>query len=353
MKRLRTDIPFYICTTLSQPVLGSPKCYSIHMNELAKVASSSLLERTRSVADLSEDDQRRFAAEAARDRDAAALWALTEAYLTLHGAAGARVSVRTLSAYRHAVEVLIADWASENLLRPGRNAGVLWVRELEGRKPVKGKNDTMTPATVRGYVAAAKALYAALRWSGATDAAPFADVKVAADKTPAWEKREAYTNTEVTWLERCSEGATLLIVLLGAHAGLRVSEMTALKWEHVNLGEGVLKVVDGKGGKTARVYVTPTLVQALEITPVEQRTGYVLPCRSRQVVYGRLEAACRQARVTFKGVHALRHASGTRLREDTGDLALVADHLRHSSLDTARGYAKADNRQLKKALGEW
>ncbi len=142
-------------------------------------------------------------------------------------------------------------------------------------------------------------------------------------------------------------------MLLGAHAGLRVSEMTALRWESVNLSEGVLRVVAGKGGKTARVYLTPTLIQALEATPLEQRTGYVLPCRSRQAVYERLEAACRQARIKFKGVHALRHASGTRLRDETGDLALVADHLRHSSLDTARGYAKANNVQLKRALEAW
>lgn len=109
----------------------------------------------------------------------------------------------------------------------------------------------------------------------------------------------------------------------------------------------------GKGGKTARVYLTPTLAKALEQTPPEQRTGFVLPCRSRQSVYERLEAACKQARVKFKGVHALRHASGTRLREETGDLGLVADHLRHNSLETARGYAKADNRQLRRALLAW
>jgi integrase/recombinase XerC len=322
------------------------------MTEIARVEATTLLERTRDLASMSEDELRRFASEAAWDRDGAALWALTEAHLTLHGSSGSRVSAHTLSAYRHALAELLKDWSGENLLRPGRNAGVLWVRELEGRTPVKGKNATMTSATVRVYLSAAKALYAALRWSGASEAAPFADVKVAVDKTPSWEKREAYSQTEVHWLERCSEGATLSIVLLGAHAGLRVSEMTALKWEHVNLGEGVMRVVAGKGGKTARVYLTPTLVQALGTTPLE-RTRYVLPCRSRQAVYGRLEAACRQARVTFKGVHALRHASGTRLREDTGDLALVADHLRHSSLDTARGYAKANNLQLKKALGEW
>lgn len=314
------------------------------MTELAKVVPTSLLQRTRDLATMGEDELRRFAAEAVRDRDAAALWGLTEAHLTLHGSSGSRVSAHTLSAYHHAVGMLLTDWEGENLLRPGRNAGVLWVRELEAR---------LKPASVRVYLAGAKALYAALRWSGATDAAPFADVKVAVDKTPAWEKREAYTQTEVHWLERCSEGPTLLVVLLGGHAGLRVSEMTALKWEHVNLGDGTLRVVAGKGGKSARVYLTPTLVSAFEQTPLEQRTGYALPCRSRQAVYQRLEAACKQAKVKFKGVHALRHASGTRLRDETGDLALVADHLRHSSLDTARGYAKANNVQLKRALGEW
>ena len=53
-------------------------------------------------------------------------------------------------------------------------------------------------------------------------------------------------------------------MLLGAHAGLRVSEMTALKWQDVNLSEAVLRVVAGKGGKTARVYLTPTLIQVPE-----------------------------------------------------------------------------------------
>ena len=321
--------------------------------DLVKATGSSLVERARTVAELSDDDLKRFAAEAARDRDVSALWALTEAHLTLNGSAGARVSGHTLTAYRHALEVLVTDWVSENLLRPKRNAGALWIRTLEARKPLKGKNETMSAATVRVHIAGAKALYAALRWSGAADAAPFIDVRPAVDKTPVWERREAYTATEVAHLELVSDGATLRVVLLGAHAGLRVSEMTALKWENVNLSEAVLRVVEGKGGKTARVYLTPTLVQALETTPLEQRTGYVLPCRTQQAAYKRLKVACREARVTFKGVHALRHASGTRLRDETGDLALVADHLRHSSLDTARGYAKANNAQLKRVLGEW
>lgn len=37
------------------------------------------------------------------------------------------------------------------------------------------------------------------------------------------------------------------IVLLGAHAGLRVSEMTALTWDNIDLGSATLKVVAGRG----------------------------------------------------------------------------------------------------------
>ena len=42
------------------------------MTELAKVDPSSLLQRTRDLATMSEDDLRRFAAEASRDRDVSA-----------------------------------------------------------------------------------------------------------------------------------------------------------------------------------------------------------------------------------------------------------------------------------------
>lgn len=63
--------------------------------------------------------------------------------------------------------------------------------------------------------------------------------------------------------------------------------------------------------------------------------------------------AYKQARVKSKGVHALRHASGTRIHDKMGDLRLVPDHLQQVSLDTVRGYAKAINAQFKRALGEW
>ena len=68
------------------------------MNQLQKTLAD-LIGRTRNLALMSEEDVRRFAAEAARDRNADDLWWLTEAHLTLHGSVGSRVSRLTLQSY--------------------------------------------------------------------------------------------------------------------------------------------------------------------------------------------------------------------------------------------------------------
>jgi integrase/recombinase XerC len=123
---------------------------------------------------------------AAQARDATALWELTDAYLTLHGGAGAHVSKHTRRSYQRGVHDLIQAWAGESLLRPSRDAADIWLRQLEA----SGK----TAGTVRVRLAAAKLLYRALRWAGATDAAPFSDAKPARDKTAPWDKRQPYSH---------------------------------------------------------------------------------------------------------------------------------------------------------------
>lgn len=77
------------------------------MTKLVRSQRQDLVERAHTFASMSEDDLKRFAAEACRDRKVAALWELTEGHLTLHGSSGARVSSHTLSTYRYgALELL-------------------------------------------------------------------------------------------------------------------------------------------------------------------------------------------------------------------------------------------------------
>ena len=207
-------------------------------------------------------------------------------------------------------------------------------------------------------LAAGRQLYKALRWSGATRATPFADVSPAPDGVPAWAKRDAYRTLEVDLLLAYADApADKLVVLLGAHAGLRVSEMARLTWDAVDLAAGRLRVA-GKGGKVARVATSRRLRRVLEQLAAGPHCGpreaFVLPFgadRARQ----RLKALCASAEVRYeaRAVHGLRHASGTRVYELTGDIVKVADHLRHGDVKTSMGYAKRHEGASQAIIEDW
>ena len=298
-------------------------------------------DRAQAWAHMSAEDLRRRAVTAANERDAGELWALTEAYATLHGAAGAKSSRHTTRAYRRGLHDLLAAWSGENLLRPSRDAAALWIRRLEA----SGK----TEATIRVKLAAARLLYRALRWAGATAAAPFADAKPARDKTAAWDKRQPYAQAELEALLAVASPVERVLILLGAHAGLRASEMVALQWQDVDLAGRVLTVTCGKGGKRRRVVMSHSLTAALAARGRD--SGEVLPFQDGRA-RARMRKLCRRAGVAYKGLHSLRHAAGTRLAGER-DLRAAAEHLGHSQLETARVYAKWSNTTLHASVGAW
>ena len=329
---------------------------------LGPPAGGSAAARSDAWAGLEPDELRRRATAAAHARDPAALWALTEAWLIQEGKAGGRTRVHTLRAYRRGVLDLVAAWPGENLLHPSRRAATRWVRALEdaGKKP----------ATVQLKLAAARALYAALRWAGATDAAPFAGVRAAPEKTAPWDRRKPYPPADVERLLAVATGEDRALVLLGAHAGLRVSEALALRRADARLADGELDVRDGKGGKARTVPVSESLASALREgtadgddaqdgreegrggagAGTEERVLRVRDDRQARLRLRRLAAA---ANVPYRGYHALRHYCGTRLMRDTGDLDTVARVLGHSSIETARVYAKWSDAGAKTAIGRW
>ncbi len=331
------------------------------------------LARTEQLHRWSEEALRRFAVQAANERDVERLWSLTEAHVTLHGHAGVATSRHTHRAYRRGVVELVTLWHDVNLLRPARDAGVMYVQRLRagdreplidaaepgkrGRRPKRGP---LAPATIELRIAAARALYAALRWSGATESDPFRDVRAGRDASRDEDVMAAKVYTEFEIIEllgHARDDDDRLVLLLGAHAGLRVSEMLALRWEHLDLEGRRLLVRSGKGGKDALVSLTPklaaTLLEAERRALVDDRRPNVVRLRSQYGVYRRLRRLCDRAEVRFRGVHALRHAAGTRLYRQTGDLGQVQDHLRHATLDMARRYARSDRRALERSLDDW
>ena len=303
---------------------------------------AALVQRTGQWARFTEAERKRRAAEAANTRDLETLWGLTEAHLTLYGGSGARVSGNTLQAYRRGVQVLLESWSGENLLRPSNDAGALWLRGLEAQG--------LSASTLRVRLAAAKALYRALRWANATDAVPFADARAGKDRTAAHDKRQPYSEQDLVRLLEHAEGQDKLLVLLGSYAGLRVSEIVRLEWRDVDFSSKKLTVRQGKGNKTRRVTLSKTLLQALW----EGRgSGGVLNVSSRSRAYRRLKNLCLVAGVEFRGVHALRHYTGTRVYRETRDLNEVAHVLGHASIETTRVYAAYDKAVKKDAVSDW
>jgi len=303
-----------------------------------------LVARVSPLASLHPGELKRRAAEAARDKAAAVLWNLAEAHLATHGRSGARVSPRTLLMYREAVRSFVA-YATDNavdLLRPGKNVGALYLRHLEAQG--------YAPATVRVKLAGARALYQALRWADATDADPFVDAKAARDLTPAWDKRQPYTEDEAARLLAAADGRMRALLLLCGHAGLRIAEALALDWGDVDLSARALVVRRGKGGKSRRVSLSRSLTAALGA--LEGRDGPVIG-NSSEAARKRLATLCRRAGVENKGYHALRHYAGTRLVREGHSLDEAARHLGHASIETTRVYAKWSDHRLHDALGNW
>lgn len=303
------------------------------------------LDRARGWTDLHPEERRRRAVEAARDKNVETLWSLTEAYLTLHGSNGTSTSPRTLKAYRWAARRFVAhaDNHAVSLLRATGDDGVQFVRTVEAAG--------LTPSSTRVQLAGVRLLYRALRWAGATEAAPFADVRPVGDPTAPWDKRAPYSETELRELLTHADARMRALLLLCAHGGLRIGEALALTWDDVQVPTRDLLVRWGKGGKRRRVALGQTLLAALDGLP--RRTGGAVVGGEYAAAVERLRRLCRRADVPYRGYHALRHYAGTRLVREGASLDDVARHLGHANIETARIYSKWSEEGLRRRLSGW
>jgi len=313
------------------------------MSNALQKYTGTLTARANNWANMSDETLKREATKAARDRDLTALWSLTEAFLVLHNKSGSHISKHTLSMYKTGVRQLLDAWSGQNLLRPARDAALQFVRHLEQRN--------LSSGSISARLSAARVLYRALRWAGATEASPFADVKAPADPTPPEEKRRAYPEAHVDRMLEVAGTVDRALVLLAAHGGLRVAEALSLTWRDVNLTAGTLKVRQGKGRRDRTVHLSDALRGTLTTLQAESDPeGPVLPYRTATRARQRLKRVCEQAGVPYLGLHSLRHYCGTRLYRITSDLRVAARHLGHSSTTTTAIYAKMDTRAYADAI---
>lgn len=151
------------------------------------------------------------------------------------------------------------------------------------------------------------------------------------------------------------------IVLLLFQSGMRVSELTSLNQEDVDLEEQVIRVI-GKGNKERRVYfkesakkylmeyLTYAYPQLTLKNPTEQaffvnQNGHRLTSRMIQIL---LQQRANMAPKPFKvSPHMLRHTFATHLLNQNADLKMVQELLGHESLSTTQIYTHVTQKRLK------
>jgi site-specific recombinase XerD len=131
-------------------------------------------------------------------------------------------------------------------------------------------------------------------------------------------------------------------------AGLRVSEVAALKVSDIDSRRMVIRVEHGKGGKDRYVMLSPQLLEILRAYwRLAKPTHWLFPGRQqdRPVSTATLQAACRMAsRDVDLGkpvtVHTLRHSFATHLLEAGTDIRIIQVLLGHGRLASTAIYTR-------------
>jgi len=137
-------------------------------------------------------------------------------------------------------------------------------------------------------------------------------------------------------------------------SGLRVSELTGVRWRDLDLGEGLVRVT-GKGSKTRIVPVGGKALAALAVLRKQDH-----PADDDVLVHGRLGRALTpngvrarlKRRARDQGVwkrvypHLLRHSFASHMLESSGDLRAVQEMLGHADISTTQVYTHLDFQHL-------
>jgi len=137
-----------------------------------------------------------------------------------------------------------------------------------------------------------------------------------------------------------------LLLMLIYSSGLRVSEVVALKKEHIDLSRQVVFINSGKGRKDRYTMLSQKAAQFLEAYYKVYRTEkWIFPgqdsnkhlsIRSAQSIFSK---AARNAGINKKvSIHGLRHSFATHLLENGTDIRYIQTLLGHSCLKTTERY---------------
>ncbi|GAA0993185.1 hypothetical protein GCM10009555_083380 [Acrocarpospora macrocephala] len=176
------------------------------------------------------------------------------------------------------------------------------------------------------------------------------------------------TETVTTLLAACDQTTKVgcrdfAVLMLMARLGLRAREVAALRLDDVEWRAGEL-VIHGKGGRIDRLPLPADVGAALVgylrngRRPSAVREVFLRSCgpdtpMSRQSVVMATRGASARAGIPTVGAHQLRHRAASQVLANGGNLAEVAQLLRHHGEETTAIYAKVDRDALAAVVRPW
>ena len=166
---------------------------------------------------------------------------------------------------------------------------------------------------------------------------------------------EVYSREELTRLFQATLNRKHRVFLMTTYAaGLRLSEVSRLRPEHVHSERMLIRVEQGKGNKDRYTLLSPNLLVELRdywreyrpgewLFPNQARTGPILRGTAQRIFYA---AKDRASLKRGHGIHTLRHSFATHLLEAGVDLRTIQLLLGHKNLQTTSLYLHVTEKQL-------
>ncbi|NBA94368.1 tyrosine recombinase XerC [Pseudomonas sp. R5(2019)] len=275
-----------------------------------------------------------------------------DAYCT-HLRSERQVSPHTLQAYRRDLDTVLAYCLKEQVSSWGA-LDIQHLRRLVARLHQQGKSSR----SLARLLSAVRGFYRYLNREGICSHDP------ANGLSPPKGERKLPKTLDTDRALQLLEGAVeddflarrdQAILELFYSSGLRLSELTSLNLEHLDLANGLVQVL-GKGSKTRVLPVGRKAREALELwldmrlmsNPIEDavfvsQKGRRLGPRAIQV---RVKAAGERELGQHLHPHMLRHSFASHVLESSQDLRAVQEMLGHADIATTQIYTHLDFQHL-------
>ena len=219
---------------------------------------------------------------------------------------------------------------------------------------IKRRIPKLSPATINRHLAALSAVFSYSVENEKAILNPVSRVKM----EPEHNKRDRvpFTDEEIRLMAVLPDRWKSLIKL-ALHTGMRKTELLTLRWENVNLKNGIIHVTKTKSGKNRWVPLTKT---SSEILAGLNRIRLI---DNPYIFHGNIKGEClkdlpnhweeylKQAGIEDFQFHDLRHTCASQIAECTGDLYGLKKLMGHSTMEMTERYAHLCQDHLRKLVG--